>query len=119
MQQPAYGAPSPYGAPPMPSHYGAAPSGPSPYGPAPGGYGAPRPADAGQVETYMMEVPGSIIGLIIGRAGEKIKEMQDQSGASIQVGTRRLLAVGSLGGRSVGFTTCALRAKHTFSPSFH
>jgi far upstream element-binding protein len=37
------------------------------------------------LDSFVMEIPQPIVGLIIGRGGDKIKELQDQSGASIQV----------------------------------
>ena len=69
---PGYGGPS--AAPSQPP--AAAPGGPASYPPAAGG------AD---LESFSIEIPQSIVGLVIGRSGDKIKELQDQSGASIQV----------------------------------
>lgn len=54
-QQPQYGAPSPYGAPPPQQQYGA----PSPYGAAPSPYGAAPPQQYGAPSPYgQVQYPG-------------------------------------------------------------
>lgn len=69
-----YSHTSPYGAPPPP-------------GAAPAGAGAPTPLPGARSveDSFVIEVPQAMVGLLIGRGGEKIKELQDRSGANIQV----------------------------------
>ena len=90
----AYGAPpshSAYGAPPpsqQQSQYGGPPPGQGAYGAPPGqsaGYPGQQPVDPSSLESFSIEVPQSIVGLVIGKGGDKIKEIQDMSGASVQV----------------------------------
>eukprot|EP00698_Gefionella_okellyi_P022090 TRINITY_DN7274_c0_g5_i1.p1 TRINITY_DN7274_c0_g5~~TRINITY_DN7274_c0_g5_i1.p1 ORF type:complete len:442 (-),score=142.58 TRINITY_DN7274_c0_g5_i1:36-1361(-) len=37
------------------------------------------------IDSFQIEIPNSMVGLVIGRGGEKIKELQEKSGASIQI----------------------------------
>jgi far upstream element-binding protein len=52
-----------------------------------GGSGAPRPGLGfqGGDNSEMILVPGSVIGLVIGRGGETIKSIQERTGAMVQV----------------------------------
>ena len=50
----------------------------------PGSYGGGAPTGAGG-SMFEMMVPGHKVGLIIGKAGETIKQLQEQSGAKIVI----------------------------------
>lgn len=69
-----------------------------------GGYGAPTAAAAisprparggGPSQTITMQVPDSIVGALVGKGGKIIVEMQQQSGARIQISNRDQMVVGT------------------------
>jgi hypothetical protein len=72
-------------------HYGPPGSRPKPglgYGGGGGGGGDSHygpTGGAGQEETEEVQVPQNMVGLIIGKGGENIQRMQQQSGCSVQV----------------------------------
>ncbi|KAG9295239.1 hypothetical protein G9A89_000062 [Geosiphon pyriformis] len=54
------------------------------YGGPPGPYNTPPPGKSSQ-ETVTIQVPNDTVGLIIGKGGETVRLLQQQSGAKIQI----------------------------------
>merc|ERR1712037_1091845 len=64
------------------------------YSPAPAT--SPRiPQRTGAQQTITMQVPDSIVGALVGKGGKVIIEMQQQSGAKIQISNRDQMVEGS------------------------
>ena len=98
-----YGAPPPAqsGAYPMPlGGYGGGAAPPMPYAAAPpamgmgGGYGAPPMGMGGGSEQEVLTVNPDACGKIIGRGGETISQLQQQTGANIKVQSASEVAFG-------------------------
>jgi hypothetical protein len=89
-QQPAYDAGSYGGGGGTYSGYQAPPAAPVP-GPPP----AQSTPGAGGNVTYSLHVPDHVVPAILGRAGAVIKEMMDQSGATIKVSQKGEYAPGT------------------------
>uniref|UniRef100_A0A914V6I3 K Homology domain-containing protein n=1 Tax=Plectus sambesii TaxID=2011161 RepID=A0A914V6I3_9BILA len=89
-----YGGGDPYGPPPM---GGRGPPRGDPYGPPPMGFGGP-PGPGGPLQTTQVTIPSELGGTIIGKGGERINRIREDSGAHIivdpaQAGDERIITI--------------------------